>query len=145
VLSDLHYEKVGFSKKLFPRSSPLVGFWLLGGQKPKPKVKPNTPKLPSGATTATVRPIFPFHSILFHCIASRTRVTSSSLSGYPEGRRRSCNCSLSLRGVQCSDGALIPPERRPSGTQVSNYTARRRNGTGGSCRRVQPPPPSLLP
>jgi hypothetical protein len=45
----------------------------------------------------------------FHCIASRTRVTSSSLSGYPEERRRSCSCNLSLRGVQCSDGALIPP------------------------------------
>jgi hypothetical protein len=43
VLSDLHYEKVGFYKKLLPGSTPLVGFWLLGGQKPKPKVKPNTP------------------------------------------------------------------------------------------------------
>jgi hypothetical protein len=35
--------KSAFRKKLLPGSSPLVGFWLLGGQKPKPKVKPNTP------------------------------------------------------------------------------------------------------
>jgi hypothetical protein len=28
----------------------LVGFWLLGGQKPKPKVKPNTPLLAKSAT-----------------------------------------------------------------------------------------------
>jgi hypothetical protein len=28
---------------MIPGSNPLVGFWLLEGQKPKPKVKPNTP------------------------------------------------------------------------------------------------------
>jgi hypothetical protein len=49
VLSDFHYEKVGFYKKLLPKSIPLVVFWLLGGQKPKPKVKPNTPLFYLGA------------------------------------------------------------------------------------------------
>lgn len=63
-------------------------------------------KLPSGSDHCDRTSHLP---VPFHCIASRTRVTSSSLSGYPEGRRRSCNCNLSLRGVQCSDGALIPP------------------------------------
>jgi hypothetical protein len=43
VLSVLHCEKVGFYKKMLPRSSPLVWLLVYMGQKPKPKAKPNTP------------------------------------------------------------------------------------------------------
>jgi hypothetical protein len=59
VLSDLHYEKVGFYKKLLPGSTHLVGFWLLRGQKPKPKVKPNTPLVVINPSTLVLAPRSP--------------------------------------------------------------------------------------
>jgi hypothetical protein len=42
MLSFLHCEKVGFQKKLFTKSNPLVWLLTFRRQKPKPKSKPNT-------------------------------------------------------------------------------------------------------